>query len=121
MHTSTTLLTSKFALLLANFVPTPSRFSTPLIFGIAKQLMKYAHVVSFTESVFSKACNLFAEMKLMVELYKQMIAETDQHETFVSAHRPLTGDNLLGKHLLVETEMEKCQERLNQNQRWRNH
>ncbi|KAI9162600.1 hypothetical protein LWI28_028857 [Acer negundo] len=39
------------------------------------------------------------QMKLMVDLYKQMIAETDQHESFVSAHRPLTGDNLLGKHL----------------------
>ncbi|KAH7557645.1 hypothetical protein JRO89_XS11G0195900 [Xanthoceras sorbifolium] len=38
------------------------------------------------------------QMKLMVDLYKQMIAETDQHETFVSAHSPLAGDNLLGKH-----------------------
>ncbi|KAK0595577.1 hypothetical protein LWI29_008028 [Acer saccharum] len=39
------------------------------------------------------------QMKLMVDLYNQMIDETDQHETLVSAQRPLTGDNLLGKHL----------------------
>ncbi|KAK3220707.1 hypothetical protein Dsin_014677 [Dipteronia sinensis] len=45
------------------------------------------------------AHEICTQMKVMVDLYKQMIAETDQHETFVSAHRPLTGDNLLGKHL----------------------
>ncbi|KAK2653874.1 hypothetical protein Ddye_013730 [Dipteronia dyeriana] len=42
------------------------------------------------------------QMKLMVELYKQMIAEKDQLETFVSENMPSAGENLLGEHFSGE-------------------
>ncbi|KAI9159973.1 hypothetical protein LWI28_003891 [Acer negundo] len=38
------------------------------------------------------------QMKLMVEFYKQMVAEKDQLETFVSENMLSAGENLLGEH-----------------------
>ncbi|KAK1555725.1 hypothetical protein Q3G72_030593 [Acer saccharum] len=38
------------------------------------------------------------QMKLMVEFYKQMVAEKDQLETFVSEKMPSAGENLLREH-----------------------